>query len=242
MERTPGGGIAPNSRAALLASNPLFGNLSPEDLEGLARSARSQHFDRGHFIYRREDPGQALYVIIKGAVKICVSSEEGHESILGILTDGQFFGELAIFEEERRSVDAEAMEPTEVLCIARDNVIDLLERQPRHALGQLLKVVGQRLIATDEMLHDNAYLDIPGRVAKRLVELADEHGLKTPEGMRINVRLTHQDLANMIGASRENVSRALAQFKDSGWATKSKGYFVVQNAAKLRERSGHPAH
>jgi CRP/FNR family cyclic AMP-dependent transcriptional regulator len=221
----------------LLASTSLFAVLSKEDLRELARTTRTRVYERGDVIFRKGDPGYALFAIINGGVKISVSSSEGDEIILAILTDGQFFGEMALFDDLPRSADAEAIQRTEVLTVQREDLIGLLERRPRLAITQLLKVLGQRLRATNELLEDAAFLDIPARLAKRLLDLAEQHGQKTPQGIRINLRLTQQDLAGMIGARRENVNRALAYYQSRGWLTKAQGYFTILDEGKLRARS-----
>jgi CRP/FNR family transcriptional regulator, cyclic AMP receptor protein len=228
---------AAHSPEALLGATPLFAVLSLEDLTELARTTRTRVYQRGDVIFRKDDPGYTLYIIVKGAVKISVSSSEGDEIILAIFTAGQFFGEMALFDELPRSADAEAIETTEVLTVQREDLIRLLERRPRMAIVQLLKVLGQRIRATDELLQDAAFLDIPARLAKRLLDLAEAHGEKQQHGVKINLRLTQQDLASMIGARRENVNRALAYYQSRGWLSKSRGYFTILNEAQLRARS-----
>jgi CRP/FNR family transcriptional regulator, cyclic AMP receptor protein len=221
----------------LLAKTPLFGVLHPDDLQELARTTRSRTYQRGDIIFHKDDPGYTLYVIVSGAVKISVSSSEGDEIILAILTKGQFFGEMALFDDMPRSADAEAIQLTEVQTVQREDLIRLLEKRPKVAITQLLKVLGQRLRATDELLQDAAFLDIPSRLAKRLLDLADGHGEKTPHGIKINLRLTQQDLASMIGARRENVNRALAYYQSRGWLSKEGGHFTILNEAQLRARA-----
>src|SRR5438067_4070389 len=135
------------SAEELLASTPLFAVLSKDDLHELARTTRTRVYERGDVIFRKDDPGYTLYAIISGAVKISVSSSEGDEIILTILTNGQFFGEMALFDDLPRSADAEAIERTEILTVQREDLIRLLERRPRLAITQLLKVLGQRLRA-----------------------------------------------------------------------------------------------
>jgi len=237
MPETTAARPAAHSPVALLAATPLFAVLPAEELNQLARTTRTRSYQRGEVIFRKDDAGYTLYIVVSGAVKISVSSYEGDEIILAIFTTGQFFGEMALFDEEPRSADAEAIEPTEVLTVQRDDLIQVLERRPRIAIIQLLKVLGQRIRATDELLQDAAFLDIPARLAKRLLDLAEQHGEATPQGVRINLRLTQQDLASMIGARRENVNRALAYYQSRGWLAKSRGYFTIMNQAALRHRA-----
>lgn len=211
--------------------------LQPQDLDELVRTTRTRLYERGDIIFHKDDPGYTLFIIISGAVKISVSSREGDEIILAILTPGQFFGEMALFDDQPRSADAEAIQPTEVLMVQREDLIRLLERRPRMAITQLLKLLAQRLRATDELVQDAAFLDIPSRLAKRLLDLADAHGQKTQNGTTINLRLTQQDLASMIGARRENVNRALAYYQSRGWLSKEGGHFTILNEPQLRARA-----
>ncbi|HLG69549.1 MAG TPA: Crp/Fnr family transcriptional regulator [Chloroflexota bacterium] len=231
------GRVAPKSALELLAKTPLFAVLQAEDLEELARTTRTRTYERGDIIFHKDDPGYTLYVIVSGAVKISVSSSEGDEIILAILTRGQFFGEMALFDEQPRSADAETIQPSEVLTVQREDLLRLLEKRPRMAITQLLKLLAQRLRATDELLQDAAFLDIPSRLAKRLLDLAAAHGEKTPSGTKINLRLTQQDLASMIGARRENVNRALAYYQSRGWLSKEGGHFTILNEPQLRQRA-----
>src|SRR5579859_2324333 len=153
------GRVAPKSSRDLLARTPLFAVLQAEDLDELARTTRTRNYERGDIIFHKDDPGYTGYIIVSGAVKISVSSAEGDEIILAILTRGEFFGEMALFDEQPRSADAEAIQATEVLAVQREDLIRLLEKRPRVAISQLLKLLAQRLRATDELLQDAAFLD-----------------------------------------------------------------------------------
>jgi len=222
--------------ASMLAQTALFSILPPADLQELVKATRLRSYRRGEVIFRKDDAGYTLYVIVSGAVKIAVSSGEGEEMILTIMKAGHFFGELALFDERPRSADAEALEATEVLTLQREDFLAVVERRPRVAT-LLLKVLSERIRSTDEALGDAAFLDIPSRLAKRLLDLAAEHGEPTPQGTRITLRLTQQDLASMIGARRENVNRALAHYQNRGWLTKVNGYFTLLDENALRARS-----
>src|SRR5579862_5077303 len=159
-------GAGRKSAGELLSGHPLFALLGAEDLDELGRTMRTRKYQRGDVIFRRDEPGYTLYAIVHGAVKISVSSSEGEEIILAILTDGQFFGELALFDEQPRSADVEAIDNTEVLTLQREDLLRVLERRPRATVIHLLKVLAQRIRTTDELLQDAAFLDIPARLAK----------------------------------------------------------------------------
>jgi CRP/FNR family transcriptional regulator, cyclic AMP receptor protein len=226
-----------SARARILASTPLFALLGSDDLEALAQTTGTAEYERGDVIFRKGDAGYRLFVIVNGAVKISVLSHEGTGITLATLTAGQFFGELALFDEQPRSADAEAIESTEVLVLQRSDLLRVLEERPRATILQLLQALSQRLRATDELLQDAAFLDIPARTAKRLLELGEAHGERTLKGTRIKLRLTQQDLASMIGARRENVNRALAYYQSRGWLAHLHGYFTILDEAQLRARS-----
>jgi CRP/FNR family cyclic AMP-dependent transcriptional regulator len=227
---------AEHDPAALLGRTALFGSLELDDLRELAKVTRLRTFLQGELIFSKDDPGYTLYVIATGSVKISFSSREGEEIILTILTGGEFFGELALFDGKTRSADAEATADSAILTLQRDDLLPLLTQRPG-VTAQLLKVLSQRIRSTDEALGDATFLNIASRLAKKLLELGEEHGQVTPRGTRISLTLTQQDLASMIGARRENVNRALAHARKHGWLSDRNGVFTILNKEALRIRS-----
>lgn len=200
--------------AAALARCPLFSGLGDDDLTALAREMRTRRFRRGEVLFHQGDPGDALFVVTSGAVKISLPSEEGDEAIIATVNAGEFFGELALLDGAPRSATATALEPTETLALARARFRELIAAEPalRDALLAALAGELRRITTHVQELH---FLDITGRLAARLTHLAADQGTTAPDGTtRLDARLTQSDLAAMIGATRQSVNKLLGIFAE----------------------------
>ena len=195
---------------------PLFSELSPSELEQVATLSSPRSCRRGETIFLENDPGDALYIIQSGLVRIYRVAEDGREKTLAILTDGDFFGEMALMDEMPRSAVAQAREPTQLLAIHKQDFERLLAQNP-HLSRAIITSLSRRLRAANEQLLGAVFLDVRERVHRILKVLAAEHGHPHPGGGRIiGLRLTHQELANLAGTSRETVTRVLAEMQDEG--------------------------
>jgi CRP/FNR family transcriptional regulator/CRP/FNR family cyclic AMP-dependent transcriptional regulator len=190
-------------------------------------------FAAGAIIFHRGDPGLVLYVIQRGKVKICVTTPEGQEVSLAVLGPGECFGELALLDGQPRSADACALEVVTAAAIQRADFIAACLQHPVIAV-QTMQVLSQRLRQTDEMVQDLLFLDVHGRVAKKLLELSESHGVRTPDGIRIEMRLTQGDLAAMVGASRESVNKVMGYLTEKRYITTDKHRTTVTRLAELR--------
>ncbi len=213
----------------------LFSTLDPDALRELASAARRRAFRTGEVIFHRDDPGQVLYVIREGKVKICINSPDGHEVVLAVFAPGDYFGELALLDGQPRSASAVAIDMVEVYALQRSDFINVVIHHPRIAI-QVMNVLSQRLRQTDSMIEDLLFLDVHGRVAKKLLDLANLHGVRTPEGIRIDMKLTQSDLAALVGASRESVNQVLGYFVDTRFITSEKRKITILRLADLRRR------
>jgi CRP-like cAMP-binding protein len=204
------------SAVEALAQVRLFVGLDRSTLARLASGARTRRFRRGEVLFHQGDPGDALFIVTAGAVKIVLPSEEGDEAILATVRPGDFFGELALIDGAPRSATAVALEMTETLVLPRDRFRELIETEAgaRDALFAALAGELRRLTRHVEELH---FLDITGRLAARLARLAEEAGLPGDDGtIRLDGPLTQGDLAAMIGATRQSVNKLLGTFVDEG--------------------------
>ena len=206
------------SRSVLgsLTSIAFFAGLDPAALEGLAATMRARRFKRGEVIFHIGDPGDALFVIVSGQVKISLPSDTGEEAILATLGPGDVFGELALLDGAPRSASATAMGPTETVVLPRDRFRELIATEAGVRDALLASIAGElrRLTTHVEELH---FLDITGRLAARLVRLANEGGTALPDGgIRLRTNLTQGDLAAMVGCTRQSVNKLLGQFTDDG--------------------------
>nr|BBH94949.1 Crp/Fnr family transcriptional regulator [Thermogemmatispora argillosa] len=212
-----------------------FAELPDDDLRELMAVAKKRTFRSGEVIFHRDDPGQVLYIIKEGKVKISISSPEGQEISLVIFGKGEYFGEFALLDGLPRSADAVALERVECYALQRDDFHRALLKNPRIAI-HMLESLSRRLRNTDKMIEDLISLDVPGRVAKKLLELAELHGVPTEDGVRIDIRLTQQNLASMVGASRESVNKVLGYFSAKGYISTDRHRITLRRPAELKER------
>ncbi len=221
--------------ATYLKQVQIFHGLSEEEIEELNAVVKKRTFRVGEVIFHRDDPGQVLYVIKEGKVKICLISPDGQEISLVVFSKGEYFGELALLDGLPRSADAIAMEKTECYTLQRSDFHKAIIKTPKIAI-QVMEVLCERLRRTDQQVEDLIFLDVYGRVAKKLLELAESHGAPIEDGIRIDMRLTQQDLAAMVGASRESVNKVLGYFTDRGYISTDKRRISLHRVADLKRR------
>lgn len=219
--------------AEALRRVPLFGSLNEQQIRDIARAARRHRYDRDQVVFYQGDAGDTFYVILSGEVKVSLSSAEGQEAILVMLEAGESFGEFALLDEQPRSATIEATRPTEVLALRKDDFHRLIRQSPEIAL-ELLRVMTRRLRDTDQLVEDTAFLDVAERLAKKLLQLMEQHGRKAAAGIELDIQLTQQDLAAMIGATRESVNKQLGAFRDRGIVTVDRQRITVRDEAALR--------
>ena len=213
----------------------IFASLSDDDIHELMSVAKRRVFRAGEVIFHRDDPGQVLYVIKEGKVKISLTSTDGQEISLVVFGKGEYFGELALLDGFPRSADAIALERAECYTLQRSDFHNAIMKNPKIAI-QVLEVLSKRLRNTDQHVEDLTFLDVYGRVAKKLLELAETHGTAVDDGIRIEVRLTQQELASMVGASRESVNKVMGYFTDKGFLSTDKHRVTVHRMKALKGR------
>jgi CRP-like cAMP-binding protein len=229
--------IETRTHAEALAAVPLFAGLDGAMLDNIGRGMRPRRFRRGEVIFHLGDPGDALFVVVSGAVKITLPSEAGDEAILATLRPGDFFGELALLDGAPRSASAAALEPTETLVLPRDRFRDLVATEPaiRDALLAALARELRRLTLHVEELH---FLDIAGRLAARLARLADEQGSRQADGtIRLDAPITQSDLAAMVGCTRQSVNKLLGLFVADGLIQVERDAILISDVDRLRRAS-----
>jgi CRP-like cAMP-binding protein len=222
-----------------LASVPLFGALTQDELTRLAARVRQRSYPRGQIIFVEGDPGAALCVIVAGRVRIYLDDRAGREAVLNVYGPGEHFGELALLDGEPRSASAVAQEDCEVLWLERADFLEFLEAHPR-AVPLLLATLSQRLRHTTRVVHDVAFRDVPARVARALLNLAESRGSPTPDGTHIEGRVTQVDLAAMVAATRESVNKCLASLQRRGVVKLDRGSITLRDLDALRERAEAP--
>jgi CRP/FNR family transcriptional regulator, cyclic AMP receptor protein len=218
-----------------LSGVPFFASLGEDALQALEQACRRRVFQRGETIFYEEDPGSALYILQAGQVKIVRLAPDGEERILHLQGEGSCLGELSLIDGALRSARAVALDRVEALVLYREPFLELLSRHPPVALAVMSALAGmvRRLSA---QLQDLTALDVPGRLAKKLLELAATHGQSTPEGRHIPLPLTQQELAHMIGATRVAVNQALSAFRQQGLLTTDRSGITLHQPEKLNQR------
>jgi CRP/FNR family transcriptional regulator len=221
----------------ILQRSTLFEGMASSDLEALIPDLHRRSFGAGAHIFREGDLGLDLHLILTGEVKITRSGPRGAEVVFAVLLPGDIFGELALFEEGAlRTADAVAVQPTECLTLERRALIAFLDSHPER-MRHLIRLLSAYIRRKDESFAEVAFLDIQGRVARKLLDLARTQGEPVPGGTRIRVRVSQRTLAGMVAARRENVNRALSRFAANGDISMTAGYITVLDAAALRRRS-----
>ena len=198
------------SVTTILQKVPLFSQLAPTELERVADITRERSYPRNSVILFEDDPGDALYIVAKGQVKVVLIGEDGREVILSVLGEGSFFGEMAVIDEEPRSAHVIAMDDSSLLVLRREDFQARLRSSPEVSIA-LLREICRRLRRADEKIGSLVLLDVNGRVAHLLLRMADDEG-----GDRITRKLTHHTIAQMIGSSRETVSRTMRNLVERG--------------------------
>jgi CRP-like cAMP-binding protein len=215
--------------ADLLANVDLFGDLTPEELQQLADASTTEDLRRGDVLFHEDDEADTLYVVIEGRIAIAKRSIDGRESVVALMEAGDLFGEMSLFEPLGRSAEARALEPSQVLAIGFAPIRGVYERRPELLWG-VVELLAGRVRSMDVALADSVFLDVTGRTAKRLVEMAsgaDEFTLP----------VTQEELAAMVGASRERVNKAIASFVRLGWIEQSERRYRITDREQLERRA-----
>jgi CRP/FNR family transcriptional regulator/CRP/FNR family cyclic AMP-dependent transcriptional regulator len=221
--------------ATFFAEGTLFNNLSKEELTQLAQIARERRFDRGQVIFYEGDLGGSLYIIVTGSVKIVIMADDGREHILGLLHQGDFFGEVSLIDGEPRSATAIALDNVSVVMISRDDFIRLLRENPEMSL-KIMVTLCERLRKTDKHVESLAFLSAPGRVAQVLLNLAESHAPGQDKNITVSHKITRQEFASLAGTSRETLTRVLMDFQDDGLIKLEKNKIHIYDRLHLKEK------
>ena len=222
---------------AVVRRAPLFSALDDAEASSLRESMVLVKVSKGNTLFKEGDDGNRLYVVLEGKLKLGITSNDGRENLLSILGPGEMFGELSLFDPGPRTATATAVTDARLLSLAHDQVIGWVSEHPKVSL-QLLGRLAQRLRRSNEVLADLVFSDVPGRVAKAIMDLGERFGVKKADGLYVNHDLTQEELAQLVGASRETVNKALADFAGRGWVRLEPRAVVVLDIERLSKR-GH---
>ncbi|HEX8582621.1 MAG TPA: Crp/Fnr family transcriptional regulator [Acidimicrobiales bacterium] len=213
----------------LLAEVEMFRDLDGDELRRIEQAAEPRRLRRGDVLFREGDAAHDLFVVVDGRIAISNKSIDGRESMVALMERGDLFGEMPLFDQRTRSAEARALEPSEVLALPYEPVRKLYEERPA-LLWSVVNLLAGRVRTMDATLADSVFLDVTGRTAKRLLELAGDAD-------EFTLPITQEELAGMVGASRERVNKAIASFVRLGWITQSDRRYRITNRQQLALRS-----
>jgi CRP/FNR family transcriptional regulator, cyclic AMP receptor protein len=225
------------ARWPLLRRHFLLSALTAEDFERLVASATERSFGHGQTIFRRGDPGSSLLAVLEGQVRIGVCSESGKEITLGIVGQGELFGEIAVIDGAGRTADATAIGSCRLLVLDRRDFLPFLERCPGVAV-RLLQLLCARMRKATSVCESVALLDVPMRLARLLLQLAEEHGEPAGSRQRIALKLSQQELGNLVAATRESINKHLRLWEAEGLISTSRGCIVLNDVARIELLGG----
>jgi CRP-like cAMP-binding protein len=195
---------------------PIFQGLDPAAANTLRTAMAPVKLRKGQALFKEGDDGDNLYIITSGKIKLGTKSQDGRENLLMVLGPGDMFGDLSLFDSGPRTSTATAVTESRLLSLGQEKVIPWVREHPEASL-HLLARLASRLRRTNEVVSDLVFSDVPGRVAKALIDLGVKFGEKTSEGFLVHHDLTQEELAQLVGASRETVNKALADFAQRSW-------------------------
>jgi CRP/FNR family cyclic AMP-dependent transcriptional regulator len=220
-----------SNKLSVLRQHPMFRDLGSEALDQLCRYAKHTSLRRGATICSKGDPGNFLFIVISGTVKISVSSPDGRNAILNLINAGDLFGEVAVLDGQARTADAIANTNCEIFVLDRRDFLPFVRSQPELAM-RLIELLCTRLRWTSDQVEQVILQDLPGRLASALLGLTDKRKLE-PQSQTIAI--TQQEISEMVGMTRESINKQLRAWAGRGWVRLEHGAIVVLDAAALRE-------
>ena len=219
-----------------LRTAPLFAALDDDAANALRSSMVDQRLTKGDILFSEGEPGEKLYLIESGKIKLSHTASDGRESIIAVLGAGEMLGELSLFDPGPRTATAIAVTNTKVVSLSHEALLPWLVGRPDLAVS-LLAALARRLRRTNEALADLVFSDVPGRVAKALLELGAKFGEDSADGLVVHHELTQEELAQLVGASRETVNKALADFSQRGWVRIEQRSVTLLDVDRLDRRA-----
>jgi CRP/FNR family transcriptional regulator, cyclic AMP receptor protein len=221
---------------SLLRSIPLFAELTPQELASVGALARVASYGVREAVVNQGDSAQALFAIIRGRLKVVACGPDGRDTVLGIMAEGEVFGEVALIDGGTRSATCTAIEPCELLVIDRERFLELLQESPKISV-KLLVVLAKRLRRLSQRSEDAAFLDVPSRLARSLLDLAQRFGERPREQSKdiwITLKLSQQELGDLVGATRESINKHLNDWTRQGILRLQAGRMIISDIESVR--------
>jgi len=220
---------------SIVRKAPIFQGLDQAAGNTLRAAMTPVKLRKGQALFKEGDDGENLYIITSGKIKLGTKSQDGRENLLMVLGAGDMFGDLSLFDAGPRTSTATAVTETRLLSLGQEKVIPWVKEHPEASL-HLLARLASRLRRTNEAVGDLVFSDVPGRVAKALIDLGERFGKESPEGLFVHHDLTQEELAQLVGASRETVNKALADFAGRGWLRLDGRAVLITDLERLSKR------
>ena len=216
----------------ILERTRLFRGLPSATIKQISALSIRRSYRSGAIVFSQADPGDALYGVVTGKVRISASSPNGHEMFLNIMVPGDTFGEIALLDGRHRTATASATASSELIIIARDHFLELLKREPK-LVNHVVQLLCERIRWTSGLAEESALLSVPERLARRLLGLGTLYGHETPKGVEVSI--SQEEVAHFLGLSRQSVNQYLQHWKARGWLTLGRGKIVIVDERALRE-------
>jgi CRP-like cAMP-binding protein len=229
--------LTPQAKRDLLVRVSLFSGLAEKDLDALIGVARITRLPARAELFHKGDQGTQVYVVIRGKLKALTTSEEGDDVVFSILDEGEVFGEIALLGRPQRSATVTAITACELLMIDRRDFLSFLRGHPAVAI-ELLAVLAERLKRVSELVEDTLFLNLPVRLAKKLVHYASGYGERCPDGVKIDLKLSQEEWGDLVGATRESINKQLRAWTEEGLITMEHGYVVIHRPRELEKLAG----
>ena len=225
------------NKRKLLSGVPMFAGLAPRELEALVGVARTTHLEARDQLFHKGDAGSQIYVVIRGTLKALTTSAEGDDVVFGIFGSGEVLGEIALLGSPHRTATVAAISECDLLMIDRRDFMAFLRSHPDVAI-ELLSVIAGRLKRVSELVEDTLFLNLPVRLAKKLMIYAGTYGEEEGATIRINLKLSQEEWGDLVGATRESINKQLRAWVEMGLVEIDHGYIVIRRLSELEKLAG----
>jgi CRP-like cAMP-binding protein len=229
--------LTPSQKRELLGNVPLFAGLGRLELDAIVPVSRTVTLKKREQLFHKGDEGTQVYVVIQGKLKALTTSRDGDDVVFSIMGPGEVFGEIALLGGTKRTATISAIDACELLCIDRRDFMAFLKGNPEVAI-KLLTVLAQRMKSVSEFVEDSLFLNLPLRLAKKLLSLAKIYGEKTEAGIRVDLKLSQEEWGDLVGATRESINKQVRAWTEQGLISMDRGYIVVHRTADLEKLAG----
>lgn len=229
--------VTPAEKLKLLANVELFSGFSAKQLEAASRVARSKTLERRQELFHKGDEGGEVFVVASGKLKALTTSTDGDDVVFSILGPGEVFGEVALLGATPRTATVTAIEDCRLLVIDRRDFMSFLRTDPDIAV-KLLSVLAMRLKRVSELVEDTLFLNLPLRLAKKLLALSRIYGQKATDGIRIDLKLSQEEWGDLVGTTRESVNKQVRKWTEAGIVRVDDGYLVILKPVELEKLAG----